>query len=182
MAVIRKPVKAAPAAPKPAEKPAVKAAAALPQEDAASPLVTSVEVLDAAAAQVEEVREFGRTMALNGMDSLRAAYDRSRRAAEEAAGSVEQVYGKMTGGVRELQVKAIENMQANTLAFFEIARTMAGASNPSEALTACGDLCRKQMETAATQAREYAELVKKVSEDVAAPLSATASKAFGIQA
>lgn len=179
MAIVRKPAKGETAA-APVEKPAaVEAKAPLAQEEAASSLVSPVEVLDAAKAQIEDVQELARSFALNGLDSLRAAYDRTRVSAEEAVGSVEQVYGKFNDGLRKIQVKAIDNVEANTRAVFDLAREMAAVATAADALSAGGEMVRKQAEALTAQAKEYSELVRSVMEDAFAPFGEAMTKNFG---
>lgn len=184
MAIVRKPGKTETAASAPQiDKPAVAAKAApLAQEEAASPVVTPVEVLDAAKAQIDDAQEFVRTFALNGMDSFRAAYDRSRTSAEEAVGSVEQAYGKFNEGVRKLNVKAIDNAQANAVALFDLARGVASASSPSDALSVGSELLSKQADAMKAQFQEYSDLARSMMEEAMAPFGDAVSKSFGIRA
>ena len=187
MAVIKKPAKSpapAPVAAVPASKKAAsKAPVSAPaEENAGSLALTPVEILDAAQAQANELQEFGRTFAQQGADSLRAAYDRTRTAAEEAAASVEGMYGKVTDGVRQMHMKAIDNLQANTLAFFDMTRSLAAAPGAAEALAIAGEHSRKQAELLAAQSKEFAELSRSVSEATFGPLAETLNKSFGPKA
>lgn len=184
MAAIKKPAKPAAATPgASAPAPKSKAPAAAPaEENAASLVLTPVEIFDAAQAQANELQEFGRTFAQQGADSLRAAYDRTRTAAEEAAASVEGIYGKVNEGVRQLHLKAIDNFQANTLAFFDMTRGFAAAPGAAEAIAVASEHSRKQAELLAAQAKEFAELSRSVSEAAFGPLAETLSKSFSLKA
>ena len=116
------------------------------------------------------------------LDSLRAAYDRTRVAAEEAAASVEGIYGKVTDGARQLNIKAIDAAQTNTLAIFEMARAIIAAPSPAEAISLAGEHTSKQADLLARQVKEYADLTRSVSEATFKPVVETFEKSFGLKA
>lgn len=185
MAIVRKPAKPA-AAPEPkasAGKPAtpVVKPADLVEEDK-SLTAMPVQIFEAATAQIGEFREATRDMSLRSVDGVRAAYDRTRVAAEETVASMEKSFAKTGEAVRKLQVKAIENMQASMLAYFDLAKGVAASASPSDALAFSSEYFRKEVEAAATRGREFAELAQSLGEEAMAPLGKSVSNAFGIRA
>jgi len=185
MAIVRKPAK-------PAAVPEPKAAVSKPAAPALNPADLAeedkslagipVQIFDAATTQFEEFQEAARDMSLRSVEGLRAAYGRTRVAAEETVASMEKSFAKSGEAARTLQVKAIENMQATTVALFDYAKGLAATTTVSDALTFSNDYFRKEIEAAASRSREFVELAQSLGEEAMAPLGKTVSSAFGLRA
>ena len=185
MAIARKPAK-------PAAGPEPKAAVSKPATPALNPADLAeedkslagmpVQILEAATTQLEVFQEAARDMSLRSVEGLRATYGRMRAAAEDTVASMEKSFAMSGEATRKLQVKALENMQAGTVAMFDFAKGLAATTTVSDALTFSNDYFRKEIEAAATRGREFAELAQSLGEEALAPLGKTMSNAFGIRA
>ncbi len=129
-----------------------------------------VEIFDAAASQIEDFREMTRTFAAGGIDGLRQSYDRLRVSAEEATGSLEKSFAAAASGIRDINLKAIDTMQANSLAWFDWARNCTTAKTPVEALASGAEMMRRQFEIAGAANSQILELARLAATDTVAPL------------
>ncbi len=185
MAVARKPTRPSAATSRPAAVPSPKTAAPAKSPTSVAKLATEtgitampVQILDAATAQVEDIQEVTRSVILSGAEGVCAAYDRTRIAAEESTGSLEAAIKAASTGLKELQLKAIENIQANTMAAFGLAKDMAANAGHTKASPLSGELLQKHMECFTAQATEFSKLAQKVVTDTMAPISDLMSRAF----
>lgn len=176
MAAPRKPA-AAKAAPAPAA--AVEAPVSAPKAapaPVAAPAVDVKEAVKAVETKVAEVQENVRKATEQGVEQTRAAYAKLKTAADAATASLETSYSVATKGVSEFNAKAIDALQSNTLAAFDFVKALAGAKSVSEAITLQTEHARKQYEAVTAQAKELAEIAKKVATDSAEPIKAQLTK------
>ncbi len=183
MAAPRKPA-AAKAAPAPAA--AVEAPVSAPKAAPVAAPVAAAPVADVQAAakeavkavetKVAEVQENVRKATEQGVEQTRAAYAKLKTAADAATASLETSYSVATKGVSEFNAKAIDALQSNTLAAFDFVKALAGAKSVSEAITLQTEHARKQYEAVTAQAKELAEIAKKVATDSAEPIKAQLTK------
>ncbi len=137
-----------------------------------------VQILDVATAGVEDIQEVARNAILSGTESVRAAYDRTRIAAEDTTSTLEAAIKAASNGLKELQLKAIENFQANTMTAFGLARDMASKAGAPQPLPLSGELLQKQMDSMTAQVTEFTELTQKVMTDAMAPINELMSRTF----
>ena len=176
MAAPRKPA-AAKAAPAPAA--AVEAPVSAPTAapaPVAAPAVDVKEAVKAVETKVAEVQENVRKATEQGVEQTRAAYAKLKTAADAATASLETSYSVATKGVSEFNAKAIDALQSNTLAAFDFVKALAGAKSVSEAISLQTEHARKQYEAVTAQAKELAEIAKKVATDSAEPIKAQLTK------
>ena len=169
-AAVEAPVSAPKAAPAPVAAPAVAAPVV------AAPAVDVKEAVKAVETKVAEVQENVRKATEQGVEQTRAAYAKLKTAADAATASLETSYSVATKGVSEFNAKAIDALQSNTLAAFDFVKALAGAKSVSEAITLQTEHARKQYEAVTAQAKELAEIAKKVATDSAEPIKAQLTK------
>ena len=154
-------------------------AAAEPAHPLAEPGVEPIEIVDTITEQIEGVSELVRRSGELGLEHARVSYDSVKEAAGEAAGNLEAALTAANTGAKELNLKAIDVVQASTEAAFELARSLAAAKTVSEMIELQTAHARKQFETMNEQMKQYAELARKVTSDALSPLSQTLEKTFG---
>lgn len=176
---------AAAAAAAPAPEVAVTPPMAAPRAAAGEPLSAapgpeaSAEAFDAATDQLEAMRELLRQSSEATLEQSRAAYERLKQAAEETTGSLGAAYEVANKGLTELQMKSIDTLKANTDAAFDFVRALTGAKSLSDVVVLQSEMARKQYDAMNEQAKEFAELAKKVASESVTPFSATLGKAAG---
>lgn len=154
-------------------------AAAEPAHPLAEPGVEPIEIVDTISEQFEGVGELVRRTGELGLEHARVSYDRVKEAAGEAAGNLEAALTAANTGAKELNLKAIDLVQASADAAFELARSLAAAKSVSEMLELQTAHVRKQFEAMNEQMQQYAELARKVSSDALSPIGQTLEKTFG---
>jgi len=154
-------------------------AAAEPAHPLAEPGVEPIEIVDTISEQLEGVSELVRRSGELGLEHVRVSYDNVKEAAGEAAGNLEAAIVAANTGAKELNLKAIDVVQASTEAAFELARSLATAKTVSEMIELQTAHARKQFEAMNEQMKQYAELARKVSSEALSPLSHTFEKTFG---
>jgi len=173
-------VKEAAAASAPLQPTAVEAVAA--SASVTAPALESAAVLEAAAAQLGDIREMLRQASAASLEQSRAAYARVKDAAEELSASIERAYKASGEGAEALRVHAVDALKANSDASFEYARAAAAARSLPDLVNLQADFARKQSEIFGVQAREFAHLVEKVANDAMQPLKSVLGKGFGAAA
>jgi len=187
MATNRKPAKPAPTpapafqeTPAPAKADATTAVPAEPEANAIARM--PLQIFEAAASQFQDFRESSRDISLKSVDTFRASYDRGKVAAEETVASLEKSFAKTSEAVRSLNVKALENLQASTVAYFDLAKGVASSLTFSDAFAFAAEQMRKEVEASAVRSREFVEMAQTLFEETMAPLGKTVSDAFAIRA
>jgi phasin len=125
-----------------------------------------------------EVPEQMRAFAEKGVSQARDNYAKFKDAAETHNGTIEAVFTSASKGASEYSTKLMEIMKANTSAALDFAQELIGVKSPSEAVELWTSHSRKQFETYTAQAKELAELGKKVATDTVEPIKTNASKLF----
>jgi phasin len=139
-------------------------------ENAADTAFDSVTKLEVPAA----IRDF----AEKGVAQAKDAYSKFKVVADEASDMLEGAYSNASRGTSTLGLKALETARANTNAYFDHAISLFGVKTVSDAIELNTSFVRKQSETLAIQAREFGELVQKVSAEAVAPVKAQFEKAM----
>ena len=141
-----------------------------------------LQFFEAASSQLQDFRESSRDISLKSVESFRATYDRGKAAAEETVASLEKSFAKTNEAVRTLNVKAIENLQASTFAYFDLAKGIASSLTFTDAFAFASEQMRREVEATAARNREFAELAQSLFEETMAPLGKSVSDAFAIRA
>ncbi len=81
-------------------------------------------------------------------------------------------------GASEYSAKLLEFFKANTTTSLDFAQSLFGVKSPTEAMELWTSHARKQFETFTAQAKELAELGKKVATETAEPIKAGAAKYY----
>jgi phasin len=125
-----------------------------------------------------EVPEQMRAFAEKGVSQVRDSYAKFKDAAETHNGTVEAVFTTASKGASEYSAKLLEFFKANTTASLDFAQELFAVKTPAAALELWTAHTKKQFETLTAQAKELAELSKKVATETAEPIKASASKYY----
>jgi phasin len=125
-----------------------------------------------------EVPEQVRAFAERGVSQARDNYAKFKDAAETHNGTIEAVFTSANKGATEYSTKLMEFMKHNTKSNLDFAQELLGINSPSEAMELWTGHTRKQFETLTAQAKELAELTKKVASETVEPIKASASKYY----
>jgi phasin len=125
-----------------------------------------------------EVPEQMRAFAEKGVSQARDNYAKFKDAAETHNGTIEAVFSTASKGASEYSAKLMEIMKANTTASLDFAQALIGVKSPSEAMELWSSHAKAQFETFTANAKELAELAKKVATETAEPIKTSASKLF----
>jgi phasin len=125
-----------------------------------------------------EVPEQMRAFAEKGVSQARDNYAKFKDVAESHNGTIEAVFSSASKGASEYSAKLMEIMKANTTTTLDFAQALIAVKSPSEAMELWTSHAKKQFETFTANAKELAELSKKVATETAEPIKASASKLF----
>jgi phasin len=125
-----------------------------------------------------EVPEQMRAFAEKGVSQARDNYAKFKDVAESHNGTIEAVFSTASKGASEYSAKLMEIMKANTTASLDFAQALIGVKSPSEAMELWSSHAKSQFETFTANAKELAELAKKVATETAEPIKTSASKLF----
>ena len=155
-------------------------------ENAPDPDVMADQTFKAAAAATEEfaselpgagVPNMVREMAEQSIASARQIYETARNAAEEATDMIEDTYEHARKNFTEMNLKLIDQAQANTDRVFAFAKEVASAKTISEAVELQTKFVREQFEAFAHQAREMQETATKLASETTGPMKEAWEKA-----
>ena len=124
----------------------------------------------AAALPGTEVPNMVREMAESSITSARQMYETARGAAEEATDMMEDTYENVRKSYTEMNMKLIDQAQANTDRVFAFAKEVAGVKSVSEAVELQTKFVREQFEAFASQAREMQETATKLAAETSGPM------------
>jgi phasin len=125
-----------------------------------------------------EVPEQVRAFAERGVSQARDSYAKFKDVAETHNGTIEAVFTSANKGASEYSTKVMEFIKLNTKANLDFAQELLAIKSPSEAMELWTGHTRKQFETLTAQAKELAELTKKVTAETVEPIKASASKYY----
>jgi phasin len=117
-----------------------------------------------------------RDFAEKGVAQAKDAYSKFKVVADETSDMLEGAYSNASRGTSTIGLKALETARVNTNAYFDHAISLFGVKTVSDAIELNTSFVRKQSETLAIQAREFGELVQKVSAEAVAPVKAQLEK------
>ena len=118
----------------------------------------------------EELPNMVREMAETSIASARQMYETARTAAEEATDMMEDSYESARKSFTEMNLKLIDQAQANTDRVFAFAKEVAGVKTVSEAVELQTKFVREQFEAFASQAREMQETASKLAAETTGPM------------
>ena len=124
----------------------------------------------AAALPGTEVPNMVREMAGKSISSARDFYESARNAAEEATDMMEDTYETARKSFTEMNLKMIDQAQANTDRVFAFAKEVAGVKTVSEAVELQTKFVREQFEAFASQARELQETATRLASETTGPM------------
>lgn len=124
----------------------------------------------AAAMPGTEVPHMVREMAEKSISTAREFYETARNAAEEATDMMEDTYETARKSFTEMNLKLIDQAQANTDRVFAFAKEVAGVKTISEAVELQSKFVREQFEAFASQAREMQETATKLASETTGPM------------
>lgn len=139
-----------------------------------------VEAAVEAPAAAKDMRDSLRAIVEKGVVETRAKYAQAKASAEEASSAAEASFGAARSGVIAFNVKTLEAIKASADANFDLFKSLASAKTMSELVTLHTEFARKQFEGASAQAKELAELARKVADETAAPIKAHVAKTFKV--
>ncbi|MBJ3777605.1 phasin family protein [Acuticoccus mangrovi] len=111
-----------------------------------------------------------RELAEQSIASARQMYETARNAAEEATDMMEDTYEHARKSFTEMNLKLIDQAQANTDRVFAFAKEVASAKTVSEAVELQTKFVREQFEAFAGQAREMQETAQKLATETTGPM------------
>jgi phasin len=117
-----------------------------------------------------EVPEAMRALVENNITKTRELYERSKDALEAVLESWERSFDAAGQGAVALNHKVIDIAQRNIKSSFDLAKNLARANNPVEAMEMQADYWRQQLDTITAQAEEVRTLSTQVTADVARPI------------
>src|SRR5579863_707450 len=138
--------------------------------------------IEAAAGPALAFQENLRKALEKGVTETQAAYTRAKAAVDETASALETSVTTASKGVFAFNSKALEALRANADANFDFLKAVINAKSAGEAASLQSDHARKQAEALAAQAKDFAELARKIAAESAEPLKSQVSKTFKLSA
>ena len=111
-----------------------------------------------------------REMAETTISTARTMYDTARNATEEATDMMEDTYEHARKSFTDMNLKLIDQAQANTDRVFAFAKEVAGVKTVSEAVELQTKFVREQFEAFASQAREMQETAQRLATETSGPM------------
>ncbi|MEM8854331.1 MAG: phasin, partial [Pseudomonadota bacterium] len=124
-----------------------------------------------------EVPHMVREIAEQSITQAREIYETARNAAEEATDMMEDTYEHARKSFTEMNMKLIDQAQANTDRVFAFAKEVAGAKTVSEAVELQSKFVREQFEAFASQAKEMQETASRMASETSGPMKEAWEKA-----
>jgi phasin len=121
-------------------------------------------------AREAEVPQAMRELAEKNIAQMRETYERSKDALEGVMQSWERSFDATNQGAVALNRKIIDIAQRNISSSFDLAKSLAGATNLAEAVELQSVYWRKQLDTLAAQAEEVRTLSAQVAADATEPM------------
>ncbi|QCK85519.1 phasin [Phreatobacter aquaticus] len=101
---------------------------------------------------------------------MKEGYAKMKTAAEEATDLIEDTYATASTGMKDFNLKAIENARSNLNASFDHARDLMGVKTLAEVLELQSAFVRKQFEALQAQAKELSTIAQKTATDTVEPV------------
>ena len=139
-------------------------------EEAVSPTKANVTSFPGLDASEFELPEMVRDMAEKSVTQAKEAYDNVKNAAEEATDMMEDTYEATRKGLVEMNLKLIDQAQANTDRAFAFAKELVSAKSFSDAIELQNRFAREQYESFSTQAKDFQAMSTQIANETAQPI------------
>lgn len=140
------------------------------------------EVVDQSVAQMQtfanEVPAMVREATEKAVAQSKETYENARKLAEENTAAVEASVSSMSTGVRELNLKSLNAAEQHALAGFDFMKKLFEAKSVTDVANLQSAFVKDRLEAVTGYTKDLQASAQKVANDVAAPLKATAEKAF----
>lgn len=117
-----------------------------------------------------EAQEFSRKITQGFMNQTRDSYDQFKKVSEEATASAQKSFDTADANLKALRMRVIDFAQQQAQTGFDLARSLAGAASPADAMQLWTSYLTRQPEAAAALQKDIAELTRKLAADSALPM------------
>ena len=125
-----------------------------------------------------EVPSIIREATEKAVEQSKEAYEKARKLAEENTSAVEASVNTLSSGVRELNIKALNAAEQNTLAGFDFMKKLFEAKSATDVANLQSAFVKDRLEAVTGYTKDMQASVTKVAESAAAPIRANVEKAF----
>jgi phasin len=175
--------KAAPAAVKsaPAEIVVAPAAVAAVMQASAEEADKTLQAGKAAfAAPAAEIQESFRSALEKGVVQSRAAFAKAKTAADETANAFEVSLAAAKDGALAINTKAFDALRVNADANFDFFKAVFAVKSLPDLITLQTEFARKQVETIASQTKDFGALAQKAMADAVGPIKEQMARSFKV--
>jgi phasin len=109
---------------------------------------------------------------------VKDGYAKLKAAAEETTDLIEDTYATASAGVKDFNLKALENARSNVNSSFDHARDLLGAKTLAEVIELQSTYLRKQFETFQGQAKDLSSIAQKTATAAVEPVKEKVEKVF----
>jgi phasin len=127
---------------------------------------------------INEIQEKVRATTEQGIEHLRSHYAALKDNAEAATGKLEESLAAAHSGAREFNVKVVDLVRTQTDACFTHLQALFGVKTLGDAMKLQQDFAKAQFDAAQANAKQFADLAKKIAEDVSEPVKASFALSF----
>jgi phasin len=160
----------------------LKAVPAVAPVEVAAAAVSAVESTEAqlAAAPAAEIQQSLRIALEKGVVESRAVFTKAKIAADETASAFEVSFSAAKDGALAINAKAFEALRANADANFDFLKAVFAVKSLPDLVTLQTEFARKQVETIASQTKDFGALAQKAVADAVEPLKEQAARSFKV--
>jgi phasin len=154
----------------------------------AAPVETAVATVNAvlpsepqiSAAPAAEIQQSVRSALEKGVVESRAVFTKAKIAADETASAFEVSFAAAKDGALAINAKAFDALRANADASFDFLKAVFAVKSLPDLVTLQTEFTRKQVETIASQTKDFGALAQKAVADAVEPLKEQAAKSFKV--
>ena len=159
----------------------LKAVSAVAPVEVAAAAVSAAESTEAQlAAPAAEIQQSLRTALEKGVVELRAVFTKAKIAADETASAFEVSFAAAKDGALAINAKAFDALRANADASFDFLKAAFAVKSLPDLVTLQTEFARKQVETIASQTKDFGALAQKAIADAVEPLKEQAARSFKV--
>ena len=114
------------------------------------------------------------------MVESRAAFTKAKIAADETASAFEVSFAAAKDGALAINAKAFEALRANADASFDFLKAVFAVKSLPDLVTLQTEFARKQVETIASQTKDFGALAQKAMADAVEPIKGQVAKSFKV--
>ena len=141
---------------------------------------TLAEEVESAIAPMAEAQQSFRNALEKSVIDPRAAFAKAKTAAGEAASAFEVSFAAAKDGAVAINAKGFEALRASADANFEFLKAVFAVKSLPELITLQTEFARKQVETFASQSKDFGALTQKAMADAVEPIKEQVAKSFKI--